>query len=78
MGCDVVGISCISNQGAGISPHPLSHAEVEVAAQHVASALAAVVRGFVARLPSAASGAARSPRAAASGAPARKRARARS
>lgn len=76
MGCEVVAISCISNQGAGISPHPLSHAEVEVAAKQVAAALAAVVRGFVARLPGAAR--ATAPKATAAKAPAKKRARARS
>jgi hypothetical protein len=80
MGCEVVAISCISNQGAGISPHPLSHAEVEIAAKQVAAALAAIVRGFVARLPGAAKAKAKvsQPSARAAAPRAKPRARARS
>jgi purine-nucleoside phosphorylase len=36
MGMKVVGISCITNLAAGISPTPLSHAEVQEAADAVA------------------------------------------
>lgn len=36
MGMEICGISCISNQGAGISPNPLSHAEVQETADRVA------------------------------------------
>ena len=32
MGARVLGISCITNLAAGISPHKLSHAEVEATA----------------------------------------------
>jgi purine-nucleoside phosphorylase len=36
MGLQVVGVSCITNLAAGISPTPLSHAEVQEAADAVA------------------------------------------
>ena len=36
MGMKVVGISCISNLAAGISPKPLSHAEITETADAVA------------------------------------------
>ncbi|MCD8299626.1 MAG: purine-nucleoside phosphorylase, partial [Clostridiales bacterium] len=35
MGLRVCGISCISNMAAGISKHPLSHAEVQASADRV-------------------------------------------
>ena len=35
MGARVLGISCITNWAAGLSPHPLSHAEVEQTAAQV-------------------------------------------
>lgn len=40
MGMKVVGISCISNMAAGISPMPLSHSEVQKAADEAASGFA--------------------------------------
>lgn len=36
MGMRVIGISCITNLAAGISPQPLCHAEVQEAADMVA------------------------------------------
>jgi purine-nucleoside phosphorylase len=50
MGARVLGLSCLSNMAAGISPHPLTHEEVKEAADAVAADLMALMRGFVARL----------------------------
>ena len=43
MGMKVVGISCISNLASGISPNPLSHQEVQEAADTVAPRFEALV-----------------------------------
>jgi purine-nucleoside phosphorylase len=47
MGARVLGLSVISNQGAGISPHPLSHDEVKRAAEAAEEAFEALISGFV-------------------------------
>jgi purine-nucleoside phosphorylase len=53
MGARVIGISCITNQAAGISGHELSHAEVTETAARVRSTfeklLDAILAGLVAR-----------------------------
>ena len=36
MGMQIIGISCISNLACGISPEPLSHAEVQKSADEAA------------------------------------------
>ena len=46
----VAGISCITNLASGISPHPLSHAEVLETTTRVASRFEALVERFVERL----------------------------
>lgn len=46
----VAGISCITNLAAGISPHPLSHAEVLETTRAVAERFEALVESFVAGL----------------------------
>lgn len=43
MGVNVCGISCISNLAAGLSPKPLSHAEVQAAADEAAPRFAMLV-----------------------------------
>lgn len=50
MGMRVLGISCITNQACGISPHPLSHAEVIETTTRVASQFEGLIEGVVARL----------------------------
>lgn len=50
LGMRVAGISCITNPAAGISPHPLSHAEVLDAARRVADRFERLVVEFVAGL----------------------------
>ena len=50
IGMRVAGVSLISNQAAGISPVPLSHAEVIEAGRTAGAAFEALVEGFVARL----------------------------
>ncbi|MFO0724647.1 MAG: purine-nucleoside phosphorylase [Myxococcota bacterium] len=49
LGAKVLGISCISNQGAGISASPLSHAEVQAAARGIEARLLALVTGVLAK-----------------------------
>jgi purine-nucleoside phosphorylase len=44
MGMRIVGISCISNLAAGISPHPLSEEEVIEAGKMVAKDFTALVK----------------------------------
>ena len=50
MGMRVIGISCITNLAAGISPQPLCHAEVQEAADMVApqfkKLVAATIQGI--------------------------------
>ena len=50
IGMRVAGVSLISNQAAGISPVPLSHAEVVEAGRAAGASFEALVEGFVARL----------------------------
>ena len=50
MGMRVCGISCISNQGAGISPTPLCHEEVQAAADAVAPRFEALVTEGIRRI----------------------------
>jgi purine-nucleoside phosphorylase len=47
LGMRVVGISCITNLASGISPHPLSHAEVLETTTMVAERFEGLVEGFV-------------------------------
>lgn len=49
-GIRCLGISTVTNLAAGISPHPLSHAEVMAAAAAVQDSLGGLVEGIVARL----------------------------
>lgn len=49
-GMRCLGISTITNLASGISPHPLSHAEVMAAADQVKEPLGALVQGIVERL----------------------------
>jgi purine-nucleoside phosphorylase len=49
MGVKVCGISCISNLAAGFSPVPLSHKEVQEAADKVAPQFKALVKAVVSR-----------------------------
>jgi purine-nucleoside phosphorylase len=49
-GMEVCGISCISNLAAGISPTPLSHAEVKAAADAAAPRFKALVAGAIAEM----------------------------
>lgn len=47
MGVEVVGLSCITNLAAGISPTPLDHAEVEAVARTRRNELVALVGSFL-------------------------------
>ena len=49
-GLEVLGISLVTNLAAGISPTPLSHAEVIEAGQQAAPKLRALLAGLAARL----------------------------
>jgi purine-nucleoside phosphorylase len=49
MGVRVGALSCITNQAAGISPHPLSHAEVEAAARGRRGDLVTLLGGWISR-----------------------------
>ena len=50
IGMRVAGVSCITNLASGISPHPLSHAEVIETTTLVASRFEALVEAFIAGL----------------------------
>jgi purine-nucleoside phosphorylase len=50
LGMRVAGVSCITNLASGISPHPLSHAEVIETTTLVASRFEALVERFVEHL----------------------------
>jgi purine-nucleoside phosphorylase len=50
MNARVLGISCVTNPGAGLSNVPLNHADVEHIARASAARLAALVTGVIARL----------------------------
>lgn len=47
MGMEVLGISCITNMGAGVLPQPLNHAEVMATAQRVRGAFIALLEEIV-------------------------------
>jgi purine-nucleoside phosphorylase len=53
LGMRVAGISCVTNLASGISPHPLSHAEVLETTKLVASRFEALVERWVEGLPDA-------------------------
>jgi len=50
LGVRVLGVSCITNQACGISPHPLSHAEVLETTERVAKEFQDLIQGVVGRL----------------------------
>ena len=50
-GVRVLGISLITNAAAGLSPQPLSHAEVVEAGREARASFEALVRGILRRLP---------------------------
>ena len=50
LGASVLGISVVTNQAAGLSPQPLSHAEVAEAGRRAAARLEKLLRGVTARL----------------------------
>lgn len=52
MGARVLGISCITNLAAGLSPHKLSHAEVEATALAMRAEFSRLLTGVIAELPS--------------------------
>ena len=47
MGARVLGISCITNQAAGLSPTPLDHAEVQETANHARARFVSLLRGVL-------------------------------
>src|SRR2546430_15418659 len=47
IGMRVAGVSCVTNLAAGLSPHPLSHAEVLAASASVAPQFEALVERFI-------------------------------
>ena len=49
-GMRVVGVSCVSNKAAGLSPTPLSHKEVQEAADKCAPLFTALVRESIAKM----------------------------
>jgi purine-nucleoside phosphorylase len=51
MGARVLGISCITNLAAGISPHKLSHAEVEATARATRADFSRLLAGVIEELP---------------------------
>lgn len=50
LGMRVVGVSCITNMACGLSPHPLSHAEVIETTTRVAESFETLVTSFIAAL----------------------------
>lgn len=50
LGARVTALSCISNLGAGIAKHKLSHAEVTETAQRVEKQFSAVLKDFIAQI----------------------------
>lgn len=50
MGIEVLGISCVTNLAAGLSPTPLSHAEVEEAGRKVKARLTALLKRLAPRI----------------------------
>ena len=50
MGIDVLGISCITNAAAGVSPRPLNHDEVLETAHRVRGRFISLLKGIITRL----------------------------
>jgi purine-nucleoside phosphorylase len=50
LGLRVLGLSCVTNLAAGLSPHPLTHQDVEETARASAASLTALVRAIVPRI----------------------------
>jgi purine-nucleoside phosphorylase len=50
LGMRVAAVSCITNLGTGLSPAPLSHAEVIAVTERTARSFVALVRAFLARV----------------------------
>lgn len=50
MGIEVLGISCVTNLAAGLSPTPLSHAEVEETGRKVKARLTALLKRLAPRI----------------------------
>ena len=50
MGIEVLGISCITNMGAGVLPKPLNHDEVLETASRVRDKFIALLKGIIARI----------------------------
>ena len=50
MGIEVLGISCITNMGAGVLPKPLNHDEVLETASRVRDKFVALLKGIIARI----------------------------
>jgi purine-nucleoside phosphorylase len=50
LGLRVLGLSCVTNLAAGLSPHPLTHREVEETARASAASLTALVRAILPRI----------------------------
>jgi purine-nucleoside phosphorylase len=50
MGMEVLGLSCITNMAAGVSPQPLNHAEVMETARRVRGQFTALLEGIIDRL----------------------------
>ena len=50
MDLEVLGISCITNAAAGVSPQPLHHSEVMETAQQVKGQFIALLEGIIGRL----------------------------
>ena len=50
MGMEVLGISCISNMAAGMSPQPIVHEDVLATMQHVRSSFISLLEGIIERL----------------------------
>ncbi len=51
MGAKILGISCISNVAAGLSPTPLTHCEVQETADAIAAVFRSLVKEIVIRFP---------------------------
>ena len=49
-GLRICGVSCVANKAAGLSPNPLTHAEVQEAADKAAPQFEALLRGSLARM----------------------------
>ena len=50
MGMDIIGISCIANLAAGISPTPLTEEEVLEAAKQVSEKFTALVTDIISKM----------------------------